>query len=100
RTVLPAFAPEIPHRCKHDIWVCGIDRHIRATGRKVPSSENLVPCFAAVSGLVEPAIGRIAPERPGHRGKAWVASLWAHCDLCNALGLFQTGMLPCFPAVG
>ena len=81
------------------IRICRIDRHVGATGRKIRSFEDLVPRFAAVGGFVEAAIGRIAPERSGHCGKDRVAVLWAHCDLRNALGFFQTGTPPCFAAV-
>jgi hypothetical protein len=60
----------------------------------------LVPRFAAVSGFVEAAIRRIAPERAGHRGKDGVTIRWAHGNLCDALRLFQPGTRPRFAAVG
>src|SRR6185295_147073 len=77
-----------------------IDCDISATGRKIRSFEDLIPCFAAIGGFIETAVGRIAPERAGYSGKDRLAVLWVHGNLCNALGLFQTGMRPCFAAVG
>src|SRR5436190_21810428 len=59
--VLPAFAPEIPHRGVHDIGIDRIESDLCATGRKIRSLESLLPRFTAVGRFVQSAIGRIAP---------------------------------------
>ena len=78
----------------------GSNATIGATGGKVGAFENQLPCFAAIGGLVETAIRRIAPQRAGHGGINRVAVLWTDHDLRDALRIVQTGVRPRLAAVG
>src|ERR1041385_3670691 len=78
--------PKIPHRSKHNVGIVRIEFDVRATGRKIPSLENLLPRLPAIGSLVQTAIRRIAPQRAGHRRENRVAISRINDDSRDALG--------------
>src|SRR5437660_11406452 len=98
--VLPAFAPEIPHRSEHDIGIRGVDCQVCATGRKIRSLEDLLPCLAAIGRFVQTAFRRIAPQGARNRSEYRIAVCRANFDLRNALGFLQASPRPRFTTIG
>ena len=98
--VLPPFAPEIPHVCKHDVGIGRIHRDVGATGRKIRALENLLPSLAAIGCFVEATVRRITPKRAGHSNEDSVAASRINDDPRNALRFFQTNVRPRFAAIG
>src|SRR3984893_2540877 len=99
-TITPACATKIPHPGKQHIGIYRIERDSRAPGRKIAAFQNQLPRLAAVGCLVEAAVRRIAPERPGHRRENSVAVFCTNENLSDSLGLLQTRVYPGLTAVG
>src|SRR6266487_288330 len=76
------------------------ERYSQPLRRKSHMAANTTSRFAGISRPVKTAIRRITPKRARDSHENRVAVLWAHHNLCNALGVFQTGTCPGFAAIG
>src|SRR5205085_1469993 len=93
-TERPAFPPKIPHAGEEEVRIVRIHRDPRRAGRGIPTLQNLVPGLAAIRCFVEAPIGRIAPERSGHRRINRVAARRTHDDFRDPFRVRQPGEIP------
>ncbi len=96
----PALAAEVPQPGDEDARIERVHRHGGAAGGEVRAGEDQVPALASVVGLVESAVGAVAPELAGHAGVDHVGVLRVYRDGDDALGVAQAHVGPALAAVG
>src|SRR5262245_59305099 len=80
----PAFAAEIPYPGENRLRVLPVHRDHRTARRSVRALQNLRPCLAAVSGLVEAALVAVAPKLARRADVDHVRVARVYQNLCDA----------------
>src|SRR5206468_156519 len=96
----PALAAEIPQAGVERLGMLAVHRDRRASGREVRALEDQPPGLAAVAGLVQAAMGAVAPKLARHGGVHDVRMGRVDDDLGDALRFRQSHAGPVVTTVG
>ena len=96
----PALAPEVPQGREHLVGVLRVDGQGGAARGQVRALQDLRPGLAAVGGLVQAAVGGIAPQPSSDAGIDRVGIARVDHDPCDPLRIGQAHIGPGVAAVG